>query len=527
MQKIAHTKLPFLLLILAVFTHVYMALNSCSTNTVIFIFTTLQLAVITALLAIYFSMLKEIKQKDRFSNSLVGLVCKYFYKNTDTNSVENIEESFRKTIKCINSLNRDDFDSHLPGSFDGKEDVNSIFFALKSEHEKISILNQKEVHRRWVSESINELNLELRANQHDLKVLCDVVLKILITKLNANQGIVYLQKNENILEAVSTYAYNRKKYINHELTLGEGLVGQCFLEKEPMYLTEVPKDYVKITSGIGESLPRCIYIFPLKNDGGVVGVVELASFTAFNAYEKELCVLFSEIWASVLINISTNENTKKLLAETQRSAELLKKQDVEMRQNMEELISTQEQLEEKNREQEHLVMNMRAQEEELRQNLEELKTIQEDLETQYNIARSLKMEMEAREKVLNLTTIVSEADAYGTILYVNDKFCEVSGFSREELIGKPHNVVRHPDMPKELFRELWGTIKQGKVFRGVVKNRKKNGGCYWVDATISPVIDENGTPIKYIGIRYVIEDEKLALSLFEKFFEPSGNNNYL
>ncbi len=113
-------------------------------------------------------------------------------------------------------------------------------------------------------------------------------------------------------------------------------------------------------------------------------------------------------------------------------------------------------------------------------------------------------ELRVRTEITNLTCIVSESDLKGDIVSVNDKFIEVSQYSREELIGKPHNTTRHPDMPKETFKEVWSTIGKGKTFRGVIKNRKKDGTPYYVDACIAPVLGANGKPRKYIGVRYEI-----------------------
>ncbi len=118
-------------------------------------------------------------------------------------------------------------------------------------------------------------------------------------------------------------------------------------------------------------------------------------------------------------------------------------------------------------------------------------------------------EYKVRAEITNLTSIVSEADLKGDILSVNDKFCEVSQYHREELIGKGHNTTRHPDMAKEVFKDLWATIGRGKTFRGVVKNRKKDGTPYYVDAVIAPVLGENGKPKKYIGVRYDITELEL------------------
>lgn len=124
-----------------------------------------------------------------------------------------------------------------------------------------------------------------------------------------------------------------------------------------------------------------------------------------------------------------------------------------------------------------------------------------------NEMEDLKVELKTRMDQINVACVVSEADLKGNITYVNDKLCEVSGYSREECIGQPHSMFRHADMPKSVFKEMWATIGKGKIFRGVVKNRCKDGSAYYVDALIAPVLGPNGKPVKYIGVRYVITEQ--------------------
>jgi len=111
---------------------------------------------------------------------------------------------------------------------------------------------------------------------------------------------------------------------------------------------------------------------------------------------------------------------------------------------------------------------------------------------------------ELREFVFALeeSAIVSKTDLKGKITYVNNKFCEVSGYEEEELIGKPHNIVRHPDMKASVFEELWDTIKYGGVFHGTIKNRRKDGSAYYVDTTIIPLHNEKGEIDEYLAVRY-------------------------
>jgi methyl-accepting chemotaxis protein len=118
-------------------------------------------------------------------------------------------------------------------------------------------------------------------------------------------------------------------------------------------------------------------------------------------------------------------------------------------------------------------------------------------------------EIQARMASVDTACIVSETDLKGYITYVNDKFCEVAQYTREELMGANHNVVRHPDMPKEAFKELWSTIGKGNIFRAIVKNKKKDGSPYYIDGIFTPVLGANGKPIKYIGIRYDITETTL------------------
>lgn len=116
------------------------------------------------------------------------------------------------------------------------------------------------------------------------------------------------------------------------------------------------------------------------------------------------------------------------------------------------------------------------------------------------------------------TVLITKTDTRGIITYTNDAFVEISGYSREELIGKNHNIVRHPDMPPQAFKWLWDTLKDERPWRGMVKNRCKNGDHYWVRATVAPVI-EGGKIIGYVSVRkpgsrnQITEAEKLYREL--------------
>ena len=113
--------------------------------------------------------------------------------------------------------------------------------------------------------------------------------------------------------------------------------------------------------------------------------------------------------------------------------------------------------------------------------------------------------------------IISKTDLKGIITYANTPFCKLSGYSKEELIGKPQNILRHPDMPKAIFKTLWNTIEKGETFRGFIKNLRKDGRYYWIEIIIQPTYDENGVKVGYIATRNPIsESDKIK---YEKIYK--------
>ncbi|MFZ2891461.1 PAS domain-containing protein [Sulfuricurvum sp.] len=106
------------------------------------------------------------------------------------------------------------------------------------------------------------------------------------------------------------------------------------------------------------------------------------------------------------------------------------------------------------------------------------------------------------EEILKDTDfLVSQTDSKGKILFANEDFCKIAGYTLEELIGKPHSMVRHPDMPKAAFKDLWDTVQRGKVWKGYVKNATKEGGFYWVFATVYPNIECSDNEGGYLSCR--------------------------
>jgi len=119
------------------------------------------------------------------------------------------------------------------------------------------------------------------------------------------------------------------------------------------------------------------------------------------------------------------------------------------------------------------------------------------------------------KKAVDISNIVSKSNTKGVITYVNDKFCTLSGYSKSELIGKPHSIVRHPMMPSSVFKELWDTIKSKRAWRGIITNLRKDGKKYVVNSTVIPILDIDGDIVEYIAIRHDVtefEETKEQLS---------------
>lgn len=144
------------------------------------------------------------------------------------------------------------------------------------------------------------------------------------------------------------------------------------------------------------------------------------------------------------------------------------------------------------------------------------------LESRYDNSLVL---LEQYKSTVDGSFIVSKTDPNGIITYINDEFCRISGYSREDLIGKNHNIIRHPDMPKEFFENMWHTIKVlKKPWRGEVKNLNKNGLAYWLKAIINPILDKDGNVVEYIGMRTDITQQKEMADYFENQLKISTKN---
>ncbi len=336
----------------------------------------------------------------------------------------------------------------------------------KIDEEKRKSEDQKNT---WASEGFAKFGDILRQN-NDLQELSDNIIMFIVKYVGANQGGIFLwneeDKNDQYFELVSTYAWDRKKYITKRIEKGEGLVGACAMEKETIFLSVVPKDYVEITSGLGGSNPRCVILVPLKYENQVLGVVEMASFNLIEKYQIDFLEKIGENIAATISSVRINARTKQLLEQSQQQSEEMAAQEEEMRQNMEELQATQEEAARKSGEIEGLLAS------------------------------------------LNAASYMLEYDLNGTITNVNDAFIKKLGISRHEILGKHHsdNIEMNEQQKKE-YAKFWADLRSGL-------NKKVKSKIFWDGRvttfieTYFPVTNSDGIITKIMKMAHELEDFK-------------------
>jgi PAS domain S-box-containing protein len=202
--------------------------------------------------------------------------------------------------------------------------------------------------RNWATTGQAQIGEILRSTTTKASDLYDNIIRFLVKYTKSNQGGLFLlndeSEQERYLELVACYAFERKKFLTKRVDIGDGLVGQCFLEGQTVHLIEVPQDYISITSGLGGANPSSLLIVPMKVNDAIYGVIELASFKKYEPFEIELVEKLAESIASTISNVRVNDTTRTLLEKTQQQAEEMKSQEEEIRQNMEELEATQEEM---------------------------------------------------------------------------------------------------------------------------------------------------------------------------------------
>jgi hypothetical protein len=238
-------------------------------------------------------------------------------------------------------------EGNLSTNFRALSEKDVLGHSLLSMRDNLLKIREEEHRRSWVTNGLAKIGEILRTNFTSSSELYDGIINFVVKYIHSNQGGLFLLSEdaaESSLSLVACRAYERKKFLEKRIASGEGLVGQCFLEREMIYMTSVPKNYTFITSGLGGATPTAIILVPLKVNESIVGVLELASLIPYEQHERELLQKFAESIASTISTVRINDRTRQLLEQSQQLAEEMKSQEEEMRQNMEELSATQEEM---------------------------------------------------------------------------------------------------------------------------------------------------------------------------------------
>lgn len=225
---------------------------------------------------------------------------------------------------------------------------NKLADSLIEMQSKLKELNVEEQQRQWANDGLAKFIDILRNGGDSIHALGDKIIANLINYTRSNQGGLYLlnddDKNNLHLETIALFAFDTKKFEVKKIKLGEGILGQTFLEKETTYLTDIPQEFIRITSGLGDANPKSLLVVPLKIDQEIYGVVELASFNDYKDHEIKFVERLSETIASAFASVKSAQKNRALLEESTSATEMMRAQEEEMRQNMEELQATQEEM---------------------------------------------------------------------------------------------------------------------------------------------------------------------------------------
>ncbi|MBK6267250.1 PAS domain S-box protein [Marivirga sp. S37H4] len=358
-----------------------------------------------------------------------------------------------------------------------QDQSNHLAGAIKNLQSELIKFRTKEEKRTWQAEGLAKFAELLRTYNDNMRDFAFHIISETIKYVGGSQGAIFLVKKEDeqeYLDMAGCYAYERRRQAKMRIEKGEGLVGQCLQEKDLIYITNVPEQYVKITSGLGQSLPRHILVLPLINNEIMVGAIEIASFKLLEDYQIEfLKDLAKNIAASISI-IQVNESTQHLLEDSQKMANELQANEEEMRQNMEEMEATQE----------------------------EMARNQVELDSVFN--------------AINNTLLKAEFSTEGQILNLNKKFIDFLEWDNVDIQSKNHqNICTDPKQAEK----IWSKILSGEnlIIEYPTYNNKMEK--IWLEASYSPVVDVNGKTSKILLLgeditqKVANEEEQKRLSL--------------
>jgi PAS domain S-box-containing protein len=363
-----------------------------------------------------------------------------------------------------------------------------LLAALLKMQEQLKTIAKDEKQRKWATEGLTQFVEILRSQHAEASQLYNSIIANLVKYLQANQGGLFIVNQDRedriFLEMQACYAYERKKYLHQRINVGEGLVGQCYLEADTIYISDVPENYVNITSGLGEATPRNILIVPLKLNDKIYGVVELAGFNVFEPHQIAFVEKLGESIAATISNTQVSHKTQELLEIAQQQAEEMKAAEEEMRQNMEELEATQEEMKRKD------------------------------------------VEITGIFTAIDTTLATIEFDMDGKVLTANQNFLKLMGYNLEEIRGRHHEIFVNPEYAKsEEYAKLWQDLRHNKTKIDDIQRYTKTGEAVWLRASYTPVQDAEGNYYKIIKLGQDITEKKHAELEFQRLSLVANNTD--
>jgi len=222
------------------------------------------------------------------------------------------------------------------------ESMRSLKRSLMGTLEESRVRSREEEHRTWSAQGLARFSTLFREAEDDLEDLSRILVKELVEYTEADVGALFIAtelegEGEPVLEMTGSYAFDREKNIRRSFELGEGLVGRVALEKEPIYITDLPPGYIRIRSGLGEEAPTSVLLVPLLLDNRVMGVIELASLGEIPAYQIEFIRRLGDDLATSLARVKAGQQMKKLFEQTNMQAEKFASQEKVFRKRLQQL----------------------------------------------------------------------------------------------------------------------------------------------------------------------------------------------
>jgi len=400
------------------------------------------------------------------SDNEIGVMAKLTNKLTD--SLSNLNQ-FAITLSKGNYSNKFEFQGS--SDFIGKALVD-LRNSLKLSQEKDKVRKIEEERRNWTNKGHALFGEILRQRSGGISYLTDDIIKNLVRYLKANQGGLFLiddSQEENKIELASAFAYNSKKFFAKAVSLGDGLIGTVALERNTIYLKEIPEDYIEIESGLGDANPNSLLIVPLKFENEILGVVEIASFKDFKDFEITFVEELAQSIASTLLTAKISTRTENLLEESEKKSQALAAQETEMRQNITEMRKTQE------------------------------------------LAQKREADLRGILSAVDNTLMKGEYDTDGTLLSVNNRHLQTMGYDLSEIIGKNIEIFIPGSELKE-FKKLWRNVVNGNPRQIEVRRNTKSGDLIWLINQYTPVQDEKGNINKVLYLAHDITKYKKSES---------------